>query len=385
MRYVWTAAGYELLRIIRNKMSVLLLIGLPLLLIFLLGNGLDTSAKQVRTAVFHADQGKLRADMENYLASEAASSHLQIIRAASAKAVQEQVQTGSADYGLVVPEDFSELALEGGDAGLIYYPGKSSIRNLTAKAVLDGYLNELKLHMAVMAVLGPDVPEQPQSGRGEHEGELVDVGTSNSTAKGDFGPLTSLQYYGAAYLIMFLFFSSMGAVFSIMKEKEQWTLYRLGAMPSPLVLVVLGKMAGVMLFAFLQGTIVVAVSRLVFGIQWGGYYGMIALIIALTIVAAVSLAMIITSVARSGKSSETIFTLLIIIMTFLSGGMMPDIGVMKAMEKFTINYWANEGLHFLMSGAPRNAAASVMVLAVIALVCAAAAALRMRKVVSIHE
>jgi ABC-2 type transport system permease protein len=61
------------------------------------------------------------------------------------------------------------------------------------------------------------------------------------------------------------------------------------------------------------------------------------------------LAVIITRFAGNERSVTAIFNVVIVVMTFISGGFTPQVvGLMGGVETLTINYWATDGLMNIM-------------------------------------
>lgn len=377
MRYLFVSCYYELKRILRNRLSLLLLLGLPLLLIFLIGNGLQLADAKVRTVVYLADDGPLAASVRSYLEEQ---ERLSVHYADSAAGVEQQMNRQNADYGVMIPAGFSRSVLAGESVQWTFYPGQLSTRNMTAEAVLSAYLDTLKQQLVLSSSAFSGQATALPHNEGSTEGVHITTLASNAS---ELGTLSTLQYYSAAYMIMFLFYSSMGTIFRLLQERDQRTLHRLAAMPSPLGAVVAGKALGMLLFAAFQAVIVVLASHYLYGVDWGGDSLRLGVVIVLTIASAVALAVVVASLSKSAKTAETLYTLLVVVMTFVSGGMIADVGLLAAAGPFTINYWSSGSIRMLMSGDAAGAADMLGGLACITGVLLVLAFWRMRKVVSL--
>lgn len=351
MRVGLLMAANEIIQLTRIRSVMLMLLGLPLLLIFILGNALDQEIKPVKVSVYIGDTGELGQALQAYLESDAVKQRLNLTLNGSDEAVQEDLRSGKADYGFTMPADFSQQ-VRTGQGELLSYPGRMAERNLAAEAVINGFVQEVKIRQSA-AVVGAGSAESGEaaSGHSAPSESMVKVGTLVSGGSVVFGSISSLQYYAVANLIMFLLFSGMSAAISLTEEREKGTLRRLYAMPVSMSAVLFGKLAGILAFAVLQAAFLVAFTQFIYGVDWGGDYAGIALVCIITSVAAICFAVIIASFTRSRKAVESIYTLSVIVMTFLSGGMIPDLGpALQAIGKFTINHWATETLRELMAG-----------------------------------
>jgi len=201
----------------------------------------------------------------------------------------------------------------------------------------------------------------------------------------DFNNFSAVQYYSVAYLIMFLLYSGMSAALGLTDERQKGTLLRLYSMPISLNVLLFGKLLGSALFACLQAAVIVGFTKAVYGVDWGGSYGAIAIVCALVAAAAIGFAILVASFTRSRRAIESIFSLVITSMTFLSGGMIADLGPgMREIGKFTINHWANEALRRLMAGGTLGEGwQDALILGTITVIIMAAAMLRFRKAVAL--
>jgi len=387
MRIVIQSAYYELKQFFRMKSVVLLLFGLPLLLIFILGNGLDTTVKPIRIAIWNGDGTPAGRAFDRYASSESVMAQMKVWRATSEEEVAERLRSGRADYGIAIPEGFAGPDPVASQA-LKHYPGELQDRNLQAEAIVDGFLSQLELSRTAAIAFGggrlPAVDDELVQPTDDGNGQNVRVGTLVAGSTVEFGKVTSLQYYATAYLVMFLLFSGMSAAISTMEEKERGTLRRIQSLPVPITPFMLGKCTGYLVLALIQSAFLILFTKYIYGVQWGASYGLIMAVCLLTSVSAISLAIILASVLPNRKSIETIFSMLTIVMTFLSGGMISTLGpIIREAGKFTINYWANEALKPLMIGGSwQDVREAFLLLAAIAAALAVLMLLRLGRAVS---
>jgi len=388
MRIGLIVAFNEIVQLCRLRTVILMLFGLPLLLIFLLGNALDTGVKPVRLSLAVEDEGELGQAFKQYLAGDIVSGHLALSEKTGDAQVRSDVQEGKADYGVYVPADFTG-EVHAGAGELHVYPGNLAERNLAAESVLNGFVQEIRVRQAAAFALGADGLAAAENSfaapAAASAAPMVKVGTLLSQGNVEYGAVSALQYYAVAYLIMFLLFSGMSAAISLTEEREKGTLLRLYAVPAPMSAILFGKLGGVALFSFVQALFIVTFTATVYGVEWGGDYAGIALICALTSLSAIAFAVVIASFIRSRKGIESVFSLLVVMMTFLSGGMIPNLGPMlQDAGTFTINYWAMSVLRSLMSGG--DLAGSWKAVAVLGAITAALlwlSAIRYRKAVAV--
>ncbi|WP_372631475.1 ABC transporter permease [Cohnella sp.] len=375
MRIALEVAWNEAVRLCRIRTVILMLLGLPLLLIFLLGNALQSDLEPVRVSVSVGDRGAIGEAAERYLTSPAITGYVDAQHRASEAEVREDMRAGAADFGFALTE-----------AGVRYYPGQFIERNMIAESVLNRFVADANVRLSA-SVLAPGLSGEAveQSLSAAYAKERVQIGTLLSRDSVGFDNFSAVQYYSVAYLVMFLLYSGMSAALSLTEERERGTLLRLYSMPVSLNVLLLGKLMGFALFACLQAIVIVGFTQAVYGVDWGVSYASIALVCVLVSAAAIGFAIIVCSFVRNRRAIESIFSLVIVAMTFLSGGMIADIGSgLREIGKFTINHWANEVLRILMAGGTMGEGwREALVLVAIAAAVVTAAMLRFRKAVAL--
>jgi ABC-2 type transport system permease protein len=384
LRIWWTTVCSEALKYSRMRPVLILLIGMPLMLILLLGSAFNMTIKPAKVALFVEDQGELGSGVTEFWQSTDMASYVTVLDAASEQEVQAEVTQGAADYGVYVPADFSKRIQAGEQAVWHTYAGRFGEKNMAAEALVSSYMAQLNVDLAARRVLGA-IPS-PGS-MADHSGEeLLKIGTLGNGENQVFGKTSSMQYYSASYLIMFLMYGGMSAAMALLGQKEDGTLGRLYSLPASFYAIVLGIVSGAIVLAFGQAAVIIGFTKVVYGVAWGGQPGWLALICLLTTLAGAALAIVVASFAKTRKTTQTIFSILTIVMTFLSGGMVAGIqNTNRSTSELTINHWASEALRAIMGGADAGAfGKDVVVLSAIAAGLLVVAVIRIPKVVKQH-
>ncbi|MFD0867893.1 MULTISPECIES: ABC transporter permease [Paenibacillus] len=376
-------ARYELVRILRNKSTYLLQLLLPLLLIFILGSALssfmntDQPLEEVKVAVVSQDQGALQQGLEQFLASEGIRDRLKAEFPAAEEEALAMLKEGEADLAVIIPAGFSSSVLAGEEAEWRMLTGKNSTRSLTAQMMMQGFLEETNRMQALSLVTGIGSGEAVSAAvMLPDEGDYV---SAHSLADGSTG-YTASQYYAAAMLIMFVLFAGMGAANSLVSERENHTLQRLSAMPVTTRAVVFGKISANGLVAIIQSVLIIVLTWWLYGVNWGSRPVIVILISILMVIASMCLALIIASLAKDSKQTNSLFNLIIVVMTFLSGGFVAVGDLADIFGKFTISHWAFQGyLRVMLNESPSAIAYYVTVLAVICAGLLAASVITYRK------
>ena len=351
MREWWVTSYYEVLKYSRMRSVLLLLIVLPLLLIILLGSAFDTKLKPTKVALLIADQGELRSSLDEFWRDDKIRSYVKLIAADSEKEVQNFVREGIADYGVFIPADFSTRLMAGETTKWLTYSGRYSEKNMVVEAVVNSFMVNVNLQLAAISTLGSD---QALVAKTENTQAVntssVSVRTLGSGENKVFGGTTAIQYYSAAYLIMFLLYGGMTAGIALINQKNSGTLQRMYVLPISFSAVVFGIITGTIMLAALQTITIILFTHYLYGVDWGGHFELVTLICLLTTIAGAGLSIIIASIVGSIKTMQSLFTIIAFIMAFISGGMAPEIeGMVGNANRWTINYWANVSLRGIMN------------------------------------
>ncbi|MBW7454480.1 ABC transporter permease [Paenibacillus sepulcri] len=387
MKIWFHTAYYGFLRYIRNKSVVVIMLVLPLLLIFLLGSALSGEMKPVKIVIYNADNGEMNAALQTFTGDPALSGYAIFDSADTEEDLLNRVRGGGADYGIEIPANFSELVQSGGNAQWKSYPGPDDLENQVAESILNRYLGSIQTAQTIGIVMtgyGGASENHSAAESFRHDQSVVTAGLVGGGGS-EYGKVSAIQYYAGTYLIMFLLYSGMSAALSLLDEKESGTLGRLYSMPQRWGLILAGRLTSIIIFAAIQSAIIILFSWLVYGVDWGGRLGQLAVVCLLTSACAVGLSLIIASIAKTKRATQSIFSTLAVLMTFLSGGMIADLGEgIKRIGSFTINHWAVVTIGRLMDGeAGMLVWKGVGILAAIATVLMTIALLRMKKVVSL--
>jgi ABC-2 type transport system permease protein len=179
---------------------------------------------------------------------------------------------------------------------------------------------------------------------------LTAVGLGETTAaRGE--ELSMLAYYSGAMSVMFLMFGSMFGAFSLVRERDNWTLPRMLMTPTSRSEILGGKMLGVFMVGAAQ-FVVLYVFTTVLGVKWGDPIAL-ALIAVSTVGAATGLSVFIAAVAKTVRSVSGLAQMLIQFMAAVGGSFIPVSQFpawMQPMHYASVNGWAIDAILAIMRG-----------------------------------
>jgi ABC-type multidrug transport system permease subunit len=157
-----------------------------------------------------------------------------------------------------------------------------------------------------------------------------------------------------SYTVMFAFFLVLSVGWLFVSERKNGTLVRLRAAPLTRGQILFGKLIPCLIVSLAQGFFLLAAGRLIFGLTWGSRPELLVPVVICTSIAAVGLAVLVASIARTETQVSVYGTLLILILGGVSGSLMPrDLmpEKMKTASLFTPQAWALDAYSQLLASA----------------------------------
>lgn len=302
----------------RDRRSLGLLIGAPILVLSLVGALWGTSAASRTIRLTVATDGVPAAAVETFVAPLRRSGSLEISTAPADEALL-QLRDGRTDAVLRFRQLPITLTVEGSDP-------------LRTPATLQ----------AIQAAL---------LGAGPQAGGAVGGAVRIEYLYG--GPDYSLLDYLAPLLIglFAFFFTFILAAVAFLRERTSGTLERLLATPLTRGELVLGYLAGFSLFALVQALVIIAFTVLVLRVRYTGNVGAIFLIEAFLVIVSVALGLLISAFARTELQAVQFIPVVLLPQVFLSGLLVPVDQLPDVLRPISVVLpltYANEALRSVM-------------------------------------
>ncbi len=174
-----------------------------------------------------------------------------------------------------------------------------------------------------------------------------------------------------SYLVMFAFFLVLVVGRLFVAERRQGTMKRLRMAPIGRWQILFGKFVPAYLLSVCQGFFLLLAGKLVFAMDWGPDPLWLAPVVLATSLAAMGVALIVASLARTESQVAVYGTLLVLALAGISGSLMGDRDLMpEAMQHFSLltpHAWALDAYRQLLASPTPN-------LSIVAQSCAVLAA-----------
>jgi ABC-type multidrug transport system permease subunit len=156
-----------------------------------------------------------------------------------------------------------------------------------------------------------------------------------------------------SYLVMFAFFLVLTVGWLFVAERRQGTMKRLVVAPLTKGQILVGKMLPCLFLSLFQGFFLFGAGKLIFDMDWGAEPTWLLAVVPATSFAAIGLAMLVASLARTETQVAIYGTLLVLILAILSGCLMGDPGLwderMQVISRFTPHAWALDAYKQLLT------------------------------------
>jgi ABC-2 type transport system permease protein len=155
-------------------------------------------------------------------------------------------------------------------------------------------------------------------------------------------------------MVFFSFFTAAYGMLAILYEEENGTLARLYTTPTAHITVLVGKFIAVLATVLLQAIVLIIISSLLFGIEWGAL-DRLAIAVAAQVLAASGLGVLLISLMKNTRQAGPVIGAGLTI-TGMAGGLFTAANSMPAVfstiNKFTPQGWVMEGWKIFMSQGP---------------------------------
>nr|WP_269135822.1 ABC transporter permease [Sporosarcina cyprini] len=162
-----------------------------------------------------------------------------------------------------------------------------------------------------------------------------------------------MSYSSAGFSIMFVMIVMLFTTGTLIEARSMGIWSRLLTTPATRIQLTLGYVLSFFIIGFVQFSLLILLTSLLFGVQWGDPLGLAVLVITL-LLCVVGLGMAIATLVKTSEQQSAVGMLLIISTSMLGGVYWPlDIvpEFMRKIANFVPQSWAIEGFKSLVDGA----------------------------------
>lgn len=380
MRTLWHIAKKDLLQVIKDKHSLILLLLVPLLLISIMGSAFgsafsNNASVEFMVAVNNQDSGRVGDTIVKTLQGTNSNFKLEVKGYSTSQQVLQQVKDEKAVAGIVIPTGTSQRLQDAASKGQMpnnviqFYtrPNSRDERSTFTQQLVTGVINRQidALYAGSAAVQQVQaVCQQPANTCNyatiKPEAISKTVGEASQTSKNI--SLVQMLTTGSAprsnnfdqllpgFAVLFALFGLNSAASTILQEKEEGTFRRLLIAPVPRYALLGGKLIAQFLLTLLQLSVLFTIGYYVFKLNIGSWQA-IALLLVSTSFATTGLGMLLVSIVKSRRQLTPIVTLTTLVTSAIGGSWWPlwsEPRWMQQVAKIGITAWAIDGLNGVM-------------------------------------
>lgn len=314
----------------RDKKSLFGSIMMPILMIIILGTALNgffksTNLDKIEISYLNMDAGAASEEFEKFLESDEISELLDVNEVSSIDEGENLVNDKKAVSLIVIPEDYSEKLMSGEESFIQIYNSKyTDFKNSMVENILEAYNSAGNTIMAVSKLNTNNISYTRYT--------TVDENVISTVGKAP----RAIDYYGVAMLVLAIMSSASFAAEMVSEDYFDNVGMRIKASPVNPYERLMGKILGCVFDIFIKGVIIIAFSKLAYGVNWGNNFGMIAIIILSAAVFSTIFGMFMAMIIGNGNKASGILNILNNVFTFLAGGyaliLTQDVNISKIMH-----------------------------------------------------
>jgi ABC-2 type transport system permease protein len=327
----------DLLVFARDRMMLISFVVMPIFMMLMVGFIFPSQnvLKNVSFGVVNLDEGSMGGQIVLALQQMNRGQNERIFAITylrSKGTAVDQIKYQMINGALIIPSDFSAEISTGEQASVILITDQS---NPQVSAGITGIINGLMSAMANqlasqnVATLLPNIPNPQQ---------LIvpfTVQTEGIVA----GKPNYFEFMAPGIMAMTIMFAAMtGLAGSISRERELGTLDGIISAPISRLAIILGKSFAQVVRGLLQALLTLILTVVLFGVVVHGSYGLLALLLLLTVFSFIGIGVMISALASQQETAMTIMMTLTFPMLFLSGALFP------VQQMPVVMQWISKGL-----------------------------------------
>ncbi len=310
LKRTWAVIQKELVQTLRDRSTLMLMLGLPVIQLFLFGYAVDVNVEHIPTAV--ADQS-LDAMSLAYVDAMVNSKYFDVLTyVPDEAAVVHLMDAGKVQAGIIIPPDFA-AHVERGDAQVLILIDGSDLFT-----VQSGY----NMATAITQAFAADVMMRriERSGLPFSMGLPVDI-----RIRILYNPdLKQIWFVVPNILAMIMQTQTIAmTAAAVVRERESGTIEQILVTPIRPIELLLGKITPNIIVAILNVLTVLALGRYLFGVPFRGNFWLFFALSMLYVFSGLGLGLLISTVTNNLNQSQQLVMVILFLGVILGGYMFP--------------------------------------------------------------
>lgn len=341
---IFTIVKYRLLQSLRDIQSLISMILIPIFLILILGTALKNSEDftarnidKVNLLYINNSSSEGSIAFENFINLNELKDILTVEKSDNIDEAKTLIENRKYDTLIIYNESsINKLELIGSE----YNQLEVSI----VKGIIDTYVSSANAMEALSQIQALNYTVDKNTNLQE---ESITVSGKKPSAT---------DYYSITMLVMIIMYGSIYANFAIDKSYYGTIGFRFRSAPLKLVEVFIGEAIGIIITIMLQVAILLLVSNLAFGVNFGSSLPIIILSAFSLSVLSTTLGIFVIMATKKSLIGLALLNVIVPIFTFLSGGFVKInfSGILGSISNLTPNYLASDAMFKSIYGGANN-------------------------------
>jgi len=308
----------ELIQILRDRGTLLMILGLPLLEMFLFAYAVNMTVDHIPTAVADLSMGQ---SGQTFLQAMEISEFFDLdIHVTSEAAVIEAIEDGEAMAGIVIPPDFEAAVERGSGQVLVLLDGSDSY------TVQSGY--RAATAIAQSQSLAVTAEKLTRSGA---SGMSLPLFTSTRVLYNpNMDGMTFMVPGVVGMLLQMLTISS--TAMSVVREHELGIMEQILITPARSLDLIVGKLVPNVLLAIVDLLIVLGTGIFWFKVPFQGSFGLFALLSLTFIISGLGMGLLVSTFSKTQKEAQQMSSMLLMLSMLLTGLIYPRANMPAAVK-----------------------------------------------------
>lgn len=288
----------EIIELSRDKLTLLIILLVPSLLLFIYGYAISLDVKEIKTIICDLDRSNLSIEFVN---SIFASKYFELVKQVNDEhEIDMYIQKGKASAGVLIYPDFSKELKAGRKAHvLIVVDGSNAQSTQSALSYFYGIFTSFQMKVIKEFSLK----------------YAIKLPKINLEQRIWYNPFleSSLYLIPGLIALVLMIMAVIATTLSIVKEKESGTIEQMVITPLSPKHIVLGKIIPYFFLSIIASTLMVILAQILFDLPFKGSILLYALALALFLIGALGLGLLISAVSQTQQmafSAATFATML---------------------------------------------------------------------------
>lgn len=330
--------------IIKDRRTFIILILMPTVLVVLLGsvfqNSFSMEIDAFKVAYLSNDAPVLHREAEvclgntlreDFFKSDEIKKIINLEEVGSFEKGKKLVENGEVSVFVYVEEGFSKKYLnEEATEVKIIADNRQATHASIVRSIVDRFNDVIRTTETSVEGIA-DVLTNSYKISDKKLGDIIGnvVGSSNADntnipkeAGNNKKPVSAMHYYSIAMVVMYAMFTAQNLLQSMIEEKKNKTYFRIQASPVSRLEYITGKLAGIVLVMIAQMFVLILITSLFFGMEWGNLLHILIITVAYSLPIG-ALVMILGFISDDDRMISNLSMPIVFVFSFLGGSFIP--------------------------------------------------------------